>query len=213
MGLDMTFTCKIIFRFDLVEILWIRMPDNGNVPYNRVGAGIDYFDSAIYMWGITEGEYKVADSQHFYKYDLNLLVWTVLYPSGNEPDHRSFHGVGVVQGYFYLYLGFDFATNTEVKNVFRTSLTGDLAWEEVSFSGDLIAKSMFASVLLNDSAWVFCGTTISQLMNSVEKIDFANNQAVSVYPNSVMPKRLHGYTFDRFSNSFLMFGGSDMDSR
>lgn len=189
------------------------MPGNGNVPKNRMGAGIDYFESAIYMWGTTEGEYEVSDSQHFYKYDLNLLVWTELYPSGNEPGHRSFHGVRVVQEYFYLFLGFDFTTNSEVKNVFRTSLTGNLAWEEVAFSGDLIAKHMFASVLLNDSVWIFCGNTISQLTNSVEKIDFANKQVTAIYPNSVMPKQLHGYTFDRFSNSFLMFGGSDMESK
>lgn len=189
---------------------WKKMPKQGDIPTERMGSGLVYYNGALYMWGASENDYDYIESQRLYKYTLMNENWSVVDTYGNMPEIRTHYGVALIESDMYIFLGINHYINIETSSVYKVNLLNG-EWNKVTISGEMISRNKFGYVQSGKSVWVICGTDIKGLYNSVYKFDFSNNSITTIIKNSKMLKRRQGYSFDKISTSIVMFGGYDYD--
>lgn len=194
---------------DLSTLNWIKMPQQGNAPPAMAGIGMVFYQQSLYIWGLPE--YGLNNNSNIlYYYNLTSLSWHYISTTGNFPEKRSYHGVALIDNYYYVYLGVDFYANKDRSTTYRVNLeTG--VWENVKISGPEIKRSMFAYVQVGNQVWVFCGSNSVGLYNSIYEFDFTKNELIVIFNNTKVPKRRHSYSMDRIGTKLMLFGGTDQE--
>jgi hypothetical protein len=179
------------------------------VPKARVSSGIVFFSGSIYIWGLSDGS-SSPENLYLYQYSLNSQQWAVV-PTTNQAEiglmMRNYLAAAVYDGFFYVILGAFLRQGDEVSTISRVPISGG-AWENVNM-GQLLKRNMFAYVFINNSLWILCGSDLSGMHNSVERLNFADLTTTTVFKNTVALKRVHGYSLFRIGYNLVMFGGTD----
>ncbi|OMJ94932.1 hypothetical protein SteCoe_1792 [Stentor coeruleus] len=197
-----------IMNFETQE--WKKMIKQGEIPAERIGSGLVYYNEALYMWGASENDVSKEENQRLYKYSLIDEMWFVVDTYGIVPEIRTHYGIALIDNDIYVFLGIYHNSNIETSSTYKVNLLNG-EWNKVIMSGEVITRNKFASVQNGKSVWIICGTDNKGLYNSIYKYDFSNNSITSIIKNTKMLKRRQGYSFDRINTSIVMFGGYDYD--
>ncbi|OMJ78639.1 hypothetical protein SteCoe_21516 [Stentor coeruleus] len=208
-GYSMEGLSNDLYLMDLSTLIWTKMPQRGDIPPLMKGIGMVFYHQSLYIWGLPESDLESNDTV-LYLYNLTSLSWHYISTTGDFPEKRSSHGVALIDNYYYIFFGINYHANIDVSSTYRVNLdTG--VWENVKISGPTIVRSMFGYIQVGNQVWIFCGSSLTGLYNSIYKFDFIKNELITVFNNTRVPKRRHSYSMDRIGTKLILFGGTDQE--
>jgi len=105
---------KILYRYDITEEYWTELSSAPFYLRNSAGA---IWENKIYVFGGTDSSNSNAHN-HLLEYDIELDIWTELFPTGSAPMPRVKHDMVAINGKLYIGFGADYTSEDHFNNIY-----------------------------------------------------------------------------------------------
>ena len=142
------------------------MPLIGDVPENRVGSSIVYYNGAIYLFGAPWNTNDKANESSLYAFNLTENTWKLVPVIGNKPSSRTFHNAFIYKNEMFILYGFLQSTQKAVSSIWKFNFASS-SWVFVSDNSTNLLIN-YAYVQIDSLIYQIYGTNLVVSLNNLQ---------------------------------------------
>ena len=183
------------------------MPLIGDVPENRVGSSIVYYNGAIYLFGTPWNTDDETNESSLYAFNLTENTWKLVPVIGNKPSSRTFHNAFIYKNEMFILYGFLQSTQKAVSSIWKFNFASS-SWVFVSDNSTNFVISN-AYIQIDSLIYQLFGTNLENSLNSLSVLNLSQAVPEKSYlsNNWDSPGKRKNHCSIRINDFILIFGG------
>ena len=188
------------------------LKNNGDAPYQKIGASLVYYNNCFYIFGYTwpESSSNINDT-NIYEYNISANYWSIINAKSAHLSKRVYHSSVIYNDSMILLYGMILENNTQLFDIwkFNFTLSEWMFLLNVSNQANEIAYNSEAYVMIGSIFYSLFGRTALDSLNSIYYIDFSkeNPSPVILTNNQYTPTKRINHCSVIINDIMFIVGG------